>query len=339
VRLRQAITLARQELRAIRVSSRVSGGRDALVARVRQQLGLGEVEARIAAFEARLAALEEDVSRRAAEIERREAMAELAAQILPVTTLVQSAQLGTSARISVVLATRNRCAMLPTAVDSVRNQEYAFWELVVVDDGSTDETPAALAKWAAEDERIIAVSQPHRGAGAARNAGLAVATGDIVCYLDDDNAMVPLWLKAVAWAFERQRGLEVLYGARVKDSEVWWKPGEDALPYLNFEPFDRTRLEAGNFVDLGVLAHRRDLPEAHFDESLTGLEDWDLLLRLTSARDPLVLPVVAMIYFTSAPDRNTTSGHQQKADPVVRAKLVAGDSRCVTRGPTGPASL
>jgi glycosyltransferase involved in cell wall biosynthesis len=203
---------------------------------------------------------------------------------------------------------------------------YPHWELVAVDDGSTDGTRALLAELAAEDDRIVVISQPHHGAGAARNAGLSAASGDIVCYLDDDNTMQPLWLKAVAWSFERHHGLELLYGARVKDSEASGERGHDTLPHVNFDPFDRARLEAGNYIDLGVIAHRRDLPEARFDETLKALGDWDLLLRLTIDREPLALPVVAMIYSTSAPDRITRSGHQQQAAPIVRAKLMRRQS-------------
>jgi glycosyltransferase involved in cell wall biosynthesis len=388
MRLRQAISLAKQELRSIHHESRVSGGRDALIAQARHDLKLDEIDSnRIAMLELRLSALEAasahigriearlgrtearlvgteaelrgaDAQLRAADAELRGAdaqlrvtdaelrasadalanvlasiqvglahshrqseVAALGACIEPVTTWIRAARLANTFRITVLMATHNRCELLPRAVDSVRAQEYSNWELVIVDDGSSDGTSALLERMASEDERIVVVPQSHLGVGTARNAGLSAATGDVMCYLDDDNTMQPLWLKAVAWAFERQPGLELLYGARVMDVDVAEEPYQDALPFLHFEPFDRRRLEVGNFIDLGVIAHLRALPEARFDESLKALGDWDLLLRLTAHRSPLPLPVVASIYSTSAPNRISQSGHLAAADAAVRLRI------------------
>ncbi|MGP0031730.1 MAG: glycosyltransferase [Acidimicrobiales bacterium] len=350
MRLRQVFKLATEELRAFREASKVSGGRDALIARARHDLDLEQVdESRVATLESRVSALEASALEagpqvgqldaqlkgtvealrsldaatqvRLAAIDRRDGRAALAAHIDAVTTWVRRARLTTSTRVTVVLATYNRCGLLPRAVDSVRAQEYPHWELVVVDDGSSDDTAALLKQLASEDERIVVVSLPHHGVGAARNAGLSAATGDIICYLDDDNLMEPLWLKAVAWAFGRRPDLQLLYGARVMDVEADGDPEADALPYLQFEAFERHRLEAANFIDLGVVAHRRDLPDAHFDESLAALGDWELILRMTVDRPPLALPVVASIYTTSAPSRISRSGHPAVAGATVLARM------------------
>jgi glycosyltransferase involved in cell wall biosynthesis len=377
MRLRRVISLANQELRAIRHGSKMEGGRRALITRVRHDLELDEIDSnRIGTLESRLSALETVHSQlraefastqtalaathgrltatqeqlaatetrlgtaegqlaasidaggnveaamrlKLAEIDRRAELVDLAAQIGPVTTWVRAARLTNTPRISVLLATYNRHELLRGAVDSVRAQEYPHWELVIIDDGSTDGTSQLLTRLSSEDERIVVVTQPHRGVGAARNAGLAQSGGEIICYLDDDNGMQPLWLKAVAWAYEREPELELLYGARVRD--VDGDSNQEALPYLHFESFERSRLEQGNFIDLGVIAHRRSLSEAHFDESLEALGDWDLILRLTEDRPPLPLPVVASIYNTSAPNRITRSRRRIEADAEVRARVL-----------------
>jgi len=358
MRLGQAVRLAVQEIRALRAAAGVSGGRDALIARARHDLDLDEVDAgRVAQLESRLSALEggrleprlaalevaaphvdvldahlrgtaealralEAATQvRLAEIDRRREQADLAARIDAVTTWIRSAEPTGTTRITVVLATHSRCDLLSRAVESVRAQEYPHWELVIIDDGSTDDTPTLLKRIAGEDERIVPLSQPHRGVGASRNAGLSAATGDIICYLDDDNTMEPLWLKAVAWAFGHRPGLQLLYGARVMDVDSAEEPARDTLPILQFEPFDRRRLEAANFVDLGVIAHLRAIPEARFDESLAALGDWDLLLRLTAEHQPLPLPVVASIYTISAPNRISRTGHPARAGAAVLARL------------------
>lgn len=204
--------------------------------------------------------------------------------------------------VSVVLPTRNRAQRLPGAIASVQAQTHRRWELVVVDDGSTDDTRAVLDGF--DDDRIQVVAGPARGLSAARNAGLDHVTGDVVVYLDDDNRMDRLWCQAVAWAFAEHPDHDVAYGARLIDSMDRVLARAEATPFgdvpeLHFEPFDRATLERGNIADIGVIAHRRSAP-ARFDESLPWLEDWDLLLSLTATAAPLELPVVA-VHYTSEP--------------------------------------
>lgn len=253
-----------------------------------------------------LSSVEGALDVRLTQIERRLESLSLVSRIAAVTSWVRDEQLRCPPKISVILATRNRCALLGRAVESVRVQEYTDWELVVVDDGSTDGTAGLLEHLGSGDDRIVMVSGPHRGSGAARNSGLAFASGEIICYLDDDNTMQPLWLKAVAWAFERWPETEALYGAQILDVE-----SGDGLPFLRLEKFDRRRLEWSNYIDLGVIAHRADLAEARFEDDFERAGDWDLFLRLTESRPPLVLPVVASLYRTSAPHRIS----REAADP------------------------
>jgi len=386
MRLRQMVRLAKKELRAFSDLSKTSGGRNALVARTRELLGLEELERLvrlhadqtvatrsdlIATRELMQVGLDErrdemkatrsdlttihtllttDLDGLAAEarvlrddteatrdaligtqellqaglemVDRRYREQELCALVEPVTEWIRNENISEPLLMSVVLATRNRSALLRRAIESVQAQVYQHWELVVVDDGSTDGTAELLAELAAEDRRIVPLSQSHRGVGAARNAGLSAARGEYVCYLDDDNVMRPLWLKAVAWAVDRQPDIELLYGARLADTDVPGERNPTGLPFLHFETFDRARLEVGNFIDLGVFAHQRNLTEAIFDESLEALSDWDLLLRMTAERTPLPLPVVASLYTTNAPDRISRSGRVAASEAAVRSKLL-----------------
>jgi glycosyltransferase involved in cell wall biosynthesis len=349
MRARQVGRLFRREWQTFRYTSTESGARDALVARARHLLGLDDLEARalsLAAESRRLGEvtrqLEGELRRLRQEsaetrngligthrhfeaglalIDRHNQVTSLHALVEPVTAWVRQTTLDRTPPISVVLATRNRVALLRRAIESVQAQDYPSWELVVVDHASHDGTAKLLADLASEDSRIVVVSQQGGTVGTARNAGLSAASGELVTYLDDDNVMQPLWLKAVAWACERQPEVDVRYGARVTDVD---RPGggpAGGLPFLQLESFDRARLELGNFIDLGVLAHRRDLPEAIFDENLERLSDWDLVLRLTESRIPLALPVVASLYTTSAPDRISRSRRGSESEAIVRAKL------------------
>src|SRR5437763_12974883 len=94
-------------------------------------------------------------------------------------------------RVSVIMATRNRQKLLPAAINSVRMQTHQDFELVVVDDGSTDSTPDLLERFAREDNRMVALRQAHLGVSAARNAALARSGCEIVAMMDDDDLMRP----------------------------------------------------------------------------------------------------------------------------------------------------
>jgi predicted AlkP superfamily phosphohydrolase/phosphomutase len=203
--------------------------------------------------------------------------------------------------ISVITPTFERPDLLAEAIGSVLAQPYGRWELLVIDDGG-DTAKSVVAE--VGDERVRALRVPHGGPAAARNAGLREARGSIITYLDDDNALDPGWLKAVAWAFANHPDHEVLYGARlIDDRDRVHGQGDGGWPWLQFNPFDRARLLQGNIADMGVMAHRAGLADAHFDERLWEYADWDLFLALTEHRIPLELPAVAVRYRTSQSER------------------------------------
>ncbi len=225
--------------------------------------------------------------------------------------------------VSVIIPTRNRPALVREAIASVQAQTHARWETIVVDDGSEDDTRATLA--AIDDDRVRCLRTAGLGPPGARSAGLELASGEVIAYLDDDNIMLPGWLAAVAWAFSRFDDVDVLYGARVLENET--PIGSDArLPRLAFGDFDRDRLLAGNYIDASVIAHRANLPEAHWDSELAGIADWDLMIRLTENKPALALPVAAVLYRTGAPGRLTNTATAHEADQKLRARLSADQS-------------
>ena len=90
------------------------------------------------------------------------------ARIEPVTRWISAVEPDGTFRISVLIATRNRSKLLRRAVDSVRAQEYSRWELVVVDDGHLDRHRPVPKRFLSEDDRIVVVTQEHRGVGGAQ---------------------------------------------------------------------------------------------------------------------------------------------------------------------------
>jgi GT2 family glycosyltransferase len=94
----------------------------------------------------------------------------------------------TQPQVSVIIPTYNCARYLPEAIDSVLAQTYRDFEIIVVDDGSTDDTPDVLARYG---EAILVIRQPNQGRGAARNAGILAARGQYIAFLDADDLWLP----------------------------------------------------------------------------------------------------------------------------------------------------
>jgi hypothetical protein len=93
--------------------------------------------------------------------------------------------------VSVIIPTYNVSPFIDDALASLQRQTFTHWECICVDDGSTDATPAKLAKWVDTDPRIRAFQQQNAGPGAARNRGLRESASRYFCFLDADDAMHP----------------------------------------------------------------------------------------------------------------------------------------------------
>ena len=239
------------------------------------------------------------------------------------TSWIEAAALRTEPLVSVVLATRDRVKFLPRSIGSVLAQRYTNFEVVVVDDGSVEDVAAAIH--AIGDDRVRCTRTEPKGVCAARNTGLDLAAGSIVAYLDDDNVMDALWLKAVVWAFEQRPDVDVVYGALViDDTAAQLGVGGWELPSLWVHEFDREVLARRNLADTGAIAHRAGIAGARFDESLGRLGDWDMLLSVAAHTEPLALPVVACRYHSDAPNRLSDLRNADLDDERMRDKHGAG---------------
>ncbi len=216
--------------------------------------------------------------------------------------------------VSVVMPTRGeRPTLLAWAVASVLAQSYPRWELLVVADRVD---PATLDL--SDDPRIRVLESNGAGVSAARNTGLDAANGELVAYCDDDNTMGRQWLRAVVHAAGADAEVQVWYGARLIEDGRTADTDPPSEPTLSLPPFNRALLMRANYIDMGVLAHRRTAPGARFDDSLDMLVDWDLVVRLTARTEPRVIPVIASNYHTGAPGR--ISEGPEKAATMARLR-------------------
>ena len=215
--------------------------------------------------------------------------------------------------VTVVMPTWNRGRVVGAAIRSVQAQSFADWELIVVDDGSTDDTPEIMAAF--HDPRVRYVTKAHAGQCRARNHALTLARGALIAYLDSDNVWYPGYLAAAVAVFAAKPAVDCLYGAMVTDAHY---AGEHIL----FRPFDRERLIDGNYIGMSTFMHRRVLIERYgaFDEELSTLEDWDLILRYTAHAPAYRLPALAVRYRVVDATRVSVTTRQQDATARIRAK-------------------
>ncbi len=182
-------------------------------------------------------------------------------------------------RVSVVIPAHNAARWIGDAIAGVLAQTHAAAECIVVDDGSADGTSVIAASF--HGVRVIA--QANAGVAAARNAGAAAATGDLLAFLDADDAWVPRRLEAMLGA----QGDVVLSAAAVCDADL-----RPLGPIRRLSrPLDVPRLLLGNpelvSCSSNLLIARRAFAQlGGFDERLSTSADWDLLARLL-ARGPL----------------------------------------------------
>jgi glycosyltransferase involved in cell wall biosynthesis len=186
--------------------------------------------------------------------------------------------------VSVVVPTYDRPASLPAAVQSVVDQTFGAWELIVVDDASTVDVSAPMRPFL-DDHRIQLVHRPDNGGvSAARNTGLARAAGRFVCFLDDDDTYLPGKLAhQVTKLVRAPANVGAVGGCLVLKTGEARCRGRFELRRDDLMRWDRSNLQ------IGALLFRRSAAAATwFDERLNAVEDWDLQVRLLERHRILV---------------------------------------------------
>jgi glycosyltransferase involved in cell wall biosynthesis len=183
--------------------------------------------------------------------------------------------------ISVVLATYNRRHSLPRAIASVQAQDGVRFELIVVDDASSDDTLAYLATLADPRVRVITCDR-NRGPSAVRNRGLAAARGDIVAFLDSDDAYRPGRLAAPLAAFAADTGLVATLSSAVKHDRSGARDALIPAVKLAAPAFEWALICDLVPVETTSITVRRQaaLTAGGFCESLRLTEDREFLIRL-----------------------------------------------------------
>jgi glycosyltransferase involved in cell wall biosynthesis len=218
--------------------------------------------------------------------------------------------------VSIVTAVRNRPNQVLEAIASVKAQTLGSWELIVVDDGSTDTTPDGVEAVARLDPRITVLRRDGQGVSAARNAGTAAARGRYLAWLDSDNTWLPDFLETMVKALSG-RGLRAGYAA----CAMLW---QDTIEYREFAAGPE-HLAVGNVVDLNVLVVERSLvtEAGGFDPVLRRAVDYDLIFRLMKRTTVGYIPFLAAMYANDKGDPNRISVKELRTwNYVVRERHV-----------------
>jgi glycosyltransferase involved in cell wall biosynthesis len=200
-----------------------------------------------------------------------------------------------SVKISCVMAAHNAATTIAASVESVLRQSFSDFELIVVDDGSTDETVKVLAE--IDDGRIVVLRQPLRGPSAARNLAIARSLGEFVASIDADDIWLPRKLELQIAAIEGCTDIAVVYGwTDFMDEKM--RPSHPDVR-ATFEGNVQEALLRQNFIACGsnTLMRRSAVEEVgRFDETLNAAEDWELHTRLAARYPFAVVPEVVVLY-------------------------------------------
>jgi glycosyltransferase involved in cell wall biosynthesis len=196
--------------------------------------------------------------------------------------------------VSVVVPTADRRAVVEECLERVLRQDYPAdrYEVVVVDDGSRDDTAQAVRRLAADRRGpdVRCERRERRGPGAARNAGVAAARGELVCFLDDDALAPAGWLRALVAGARRHPDAAGLGGPvrpRLEQRPPRTCAGHE-LAGMSLDP-GPADAEVDELWGCNMALRRHAAAAGGFDERLRVAEDWDWGRRVRAAGGRLVL--------------------------------------------------
>lgn len=180
--------------------------------------------------------------------------------------------------LSIIIPCYNQAKYDGEAIDSVLSQTFTNWELIIVDDGSTDDSYSIMTEYAGRDERITCLRQANGGPSKARNHGAKYAKGKYLLFFDSDDKLAPTYLEQGVQYMEANEECAVFY-PRVK--YFGSRNDEELVRYTSYKD-----LLCKSSILCTSIIRKQDFDRiGGFDETMRGFEDWELFIRLLHHND------------------------------------------------------
>jgi len=220
--------------------------------------------------------------------------------------------------VSVIIPAYNRAYLITGTIDSVLAQTYPHFEIIVVDDGSTDKTQEVVNN--IKDARIKYIRHEiNRGVGEARNTGINAASGEYIAFLDDDDEWLPMKLeKQMNIMNDETQDVSIVYTLSIM-------PTDDGFQYIPLNgPKEGNIFESvlgGDFPQISTLLIKKQclLAGFMFDETIRFVEDWDLLIRLSKHYKFRVVPE-HLAFYHRMPDSVATRKYIIRGYKIIISK-------------------
>jgi glycosyltransferase involved in cell wall biosynthesis len=204
---------------------------------------------------------------------------------------------------SVIIPSYNRSEFLPSTIQSILSQDFQDFEILVIDDGSTDNTRDVMVPFCAQNERITYFHKANEERAAARNFGIKHAKGDFIIFLDSDDEFLPGHLSHLKQLIGENPKIN-FFATKfdfIENGQVFKAP----IDRLNAGIFDYRILKRGNPFACNVCIRKNNVDLRLFkeDRSFSGMEDWIFLFANTWSQD-LLLSAETTVRMNEHPNRS-----------------------------------
>jgi glycosyltransferase involved in cell wall biosynthesis len=211
-------------------------------------------------------------------------------------------------KVTILLPVFNRAEIVSSAINSILQQTYSNWELIIIDDGSVDRSVEVLKNYT--DLRIKLVLLPiNKGKSAALNEGLKYATGKWVAYLDSDNKWHPQYLAASLGAALERPDVDAFFSGQ------YLYEGSAVSPYaVRIATYNKNLFLNRNYIDHNSFFHKREIFEkiGYYSEDLRRYLDYEFIMRVSTQCKMASLPFALTDYYFDAV-ADTITGNQKLA--------------------------
>ncbi|MGA2677673.1 MAG: glycosyltransferase family 2 protein [Sedimentisphaerales bacterium] len=201
-------------------------------------------------------------------------------------------------KVSIIVPTFNRSKLLKECVDSLLAQTYPDIEIIVVDDGSADDTQATIKEIAQKRNNVRYYSRPHLGGSAARNFGLTKATGEFIGFFDSDDLWPPNYVETMVKSLQVNPDFDAAYS-----KIMLLVDGKIQGPYITMEKYPTGYITTDLFfrdrpfnLPSSTILRKSTFNGVFWDEKMENCDDFDLFLRISTKSKFMYVPDVYMMY-------------------------------------------